>query len=163
MKVFPSLEQVVRRKSCASRAPIPGSPCSTAIHHRRSPEPSSSSSCWTGCGTKCSRPSSRKRPGLRPGRRTGRRGWRPQRRCTRRSWPAKRAAWQPPGTYRALLPAAWSGCSSTRSDGRNPRSYRSSADGKSPLRGSEGLPAGLSGREKVRKPRIMVSHCRYYS
>ena len=31
------------------------------------------------------------------------------------------------------------------------RSYRSPSDGKSPLRGSEGLPAGFSGREKVRK------------
>ena len=35
---------------------------------------------------------------------------------------------------------------------RIPRSYRSPSDGKSPFRGSEGLPAGLSGREKVRKP-----------
>ena len=95
MKVFPSLEQVVRRKSCASGAPVPGSPCSTAIHHRRSPEPSSSSSCWTGCGAKCSRPSSRRRTGrasarsggrcARPARRRRcRRWWRPRRRQTRR-------------------------------------------------------------------------------
>ena len=36
---------------------------------------------------------------------------------------------------------------------RNPRSYRSPGEGKSPLRGSEGLPVGLSGRSKARNRR----------
>ena len=108
MKVFPSLEQVVRRKSCASGAPVPGSPCSTAIHHRHSPEPSSSSSCWTGCGAKCSRPSSRRRNGRASARSGGQ--------CARlarrqQCWPRRRCGrpWRPRRRQRQPRPGRRSG------------------------------------------------------